>query len=1440
MTFRLAIGQISYVLHDSSRRGVPTAFTRSSKFPEWELKDLFQTHITMQQARDSRMEQEAAHQEVRWKALHHQFSQLQQEVHVRTTPAPNPGLGTSTQYGPTSPPSIRQTSQDFLQSSSSGQPVASPIPHQNVYFSGTKGATPATAVRGKARSAYVHMDIVESLDYQKVKTAILSKYDINSESYRLQFRSSEVGKDENPKELYVRLKELYHKWVQPQNRTKDQIGEVIVLEQFLRMLAPDLQIWIKERDPKTASEAAALADVFLSARQKNQVWTYNQWRGFKEPKTQATMSQVGTKITSEGKSVGDRGGPINQSPSQKFNSRKGVVCHQCGQEGHIKPRCPNNPSANTYLCCVPRPVLTEQRGVPLHYEAVVLNGQEVWALVDTGSMQSLVRTDLVSENLRNSVLKVPIRCIHGDEKRYSTADVHVEVQGQVYLLNVGLVDDLPYSMLLGQDLPVLCDLLPGRRDCNMAETRSMVKKREEDIQYVRALPFFGSDLDDRPGKSRKSKRQRRQDKFNFVANSTEEEPLSEQLKSHFVVLSDIGQLQQDDLEIGPLYREAQRHNSQESTEGHESKLFLQDGVLYRWQGTEAKMVVPQKARDLVLQLGHSVPWAGHLGRHKTIARIGRHFFWPSLRKDVGDFCRSCPKCQYTASRRPPKAPLEPLPVIGIPFEQLGMDVVGPLERSKTGNRYMLVINDYATRYPEVFPLKKVTAKNVALCLVQLFARVGFPRAIVTDQGSNFMSKLLKQVYQLLGIKGIRTTPYHPQTDGLVERFNQTLKQMLRKFVNDTGADWDQWLPYLLFAYREVPQASLGFSPFELLYGRDVRGPLALLEETWKGGHRITGSQSVVSYVLQMRERLESMTQLAHRNLIESQSQQRTWYDKKARARSFQPGAKVLVMLPTDNSKLLAKWQGPFDVIRKLGSTTYEIALPGQSRSKRVLHINLLKAWHERSDTGVEVLMLRRVEDEEEVCEQYLPIPSNVTLDLQHLSLHQQADIQGLCSPEVFKEIPGRTSLVQHDIVLCDGAVPRRRSYRVPERLLTSLKEELDQMLTMNIIEPSRSDWCSPVVLVPKKDGSLRFCVDLRYLNSVSRFDSYPTPRIDELIDRLGQAKWITTIDLCKGYWQVPLTAQSKELTAFRTPWGLYHFSVLPFGLHGAPATFQRLMDLVLSGLSDYAAAYLDDIIVYSASWEQHLQHLKQVFHRIQEAGLTINSSKFALAKKETEYLGYVVGKGVIKPQLQKIEAIQNCSLPETKTQIRSFLGMAGWYRRFVPNFSARVAPLTDLTRKNCPNQICWTEEAMEAFQDIKAAVCEEPVLYCPNFEEPFVLQTDASDIGIGAVLLQGGSDNRHPVAYVSRKLYPREVRYSTVEKECLAVKWALDTFRYYLLGREFTIETDHRPLQWMDRMRDTNARITRWYLSMQPYKFNIQHVPGKSNTTADFLSRLPA
>lgn len=1439
---------------------VPLVASASQNATVEELRDMFRAHMRMQQERDKRADQETARQENRWKALQHQFTLLQEEVHTRTTLTPVQPSGL--QYVPSSQggeqvdarDSSSDVSQAVEQPRAMTEPRLQPLNEDDdVEHFLTTFERIATACRwpridwavrlvplltGKARSAYVNMDINESLIYDSVKAAVLKKYDINPETYRLRFRSTDVGADETPKELYVRLKDTFNKWVQPQNRSKEEVAEVIIMEQYLRVLAPELQTWVKEHNPDSAARAAELADVFVAARRRGQPWSYNQWKAFKDPKrpSKPSVSPPKTSIIG-GKSVGDNGGLV--SGSLRTNP-KVIVCYQCGQEGHTKPRCPNRPSTHANLCGVPRPDDSTCRAeVSLHQVTVCLNGQEVSALVDTGCMQTLVKAELVPVHLWSHTSPVAIKCVHGDERFYPTANVYVQVQGQTYLMEVGLSPELPYPVVLGQDLPVLFDLLPLQA-CNAAVTRAMAKSEEVEVGLLGALPFFDSDLEAEPGKTRKSRSQRRCEKYRHAVvserESVPENPLG------YKVPSDIVELQKDDSIVGPLYRMVEKRTLTGQTEvkGGQGVFCLRKGILFRKRSPDPQLVVPREGRELVLSLGHSVPWAGHLGRYKTTARILRFFYWPGMRRDIALYCKTCPQCQQTSLRVPPRAPLEPLPVIGVPFDRLGMDIVGPLVKTKAGNRYMLVITDYATKYPEVFPLKSIKARAIAGSLIQLFSRVGFPKDIVTDQGSNFMSDLLRQVYKLLGIKGIRTTPYHPQTDGLTERFNQTLKQMLRKFVTDKSDDWDQWLPYLLFAYREVPQTSTGFSPFELLYGREVRGPLMLLKDMWGGEQDCVSPTNIVDYVVQMREKLEAMSTLAQEHMAEAQKRQKTWYDQKARTRNFEPGTQVLVMLPTDASKLTAKWQGPFKVLRKLGPVTYEVATPGQKRTKWTLHVNLLKEWSDRPRDAAGVFLIRKVEDEEEVEAQYLPVLAPSSMALSHLSKSQQLEIQSLCDPQVFQKRPGHTYLVEHDIVLREGACPKRMSYRIPERLLEALRKELDEMLAMNIVEPSKSEWCSPVVLVPKKDGSLRFCIDFRYLNSVSKFDSYPTPRIEDLIDRLGKANYLTTIDLAKGYWQVPLSARSRELTAFRTPWGLYHFCKMPFGLHGAAATFQRLMDQVLADLTDFTAAYLDDIVIYSSTWEEHLQHLQVVIDHIRSAGLTINPSKCSIAKAETEYLGYVIGQGVIKPQVKRVQAIQKCPLPQTKSQIRSFLGMANWYRRFVPNFSVRAAVLTDLTRKNCPNQIRWTGETEKAFQDIKNALCQGPVLCCPDFDRPFILQTDASDVGVGAVLLQGTQEDRHPVAYISRKLFPREVRYSTVEKECLAVKWALDTFKYYLLGREFVLETDHRALQWMNQMKDSNARITRWYLSVQPYRFSIQHVPGRDNATADFLSRLPA
>ncbi|KAL1269230.1 hypothetical protein QQF64_031519 [Cirrhinus molitorella] len=422
---------------------------------------------------------------------------------------------------------------------------------------------------------------------------------------------------------------------------------------------------------------------------------------------------------------------------------------------------------------------------------------------------------------------------------------------------------------------------------------------------------------------------------------------------------------------------------------------------------------------------------------------------------------------------------------------------------------------------------------------------------------------------------------------------------------------------------------------------------------------------------------------------------------------------------------------------------------------------MLKRWHERSSqpepTAIakKELLVRAVQEEDDVEEQYLPVHQHHhSLDLQHLDAEQRGQLLESIPHQLFLETPGKTDLVQHHIYLKDSKPIHQHAYRVPEKLLLTMKQEIETMLELGVIEQSSSEWNNPIVLVPKKDGTLRFCLDFRKLNAVSKFDPYPMPRVDDLIEKLGSAKFLTTLELCKGYWQIPLSPDSKELTAFKTPFGHYHFNVLPFELHGAPATFQRMIDHILQGTEDFAAAYLDDIVVFSKNW--HLQHLTEVLERIKSAGLTIRPDKCAIAKTETTYLGYKLGHGIIRPQLGKTEAIKHAERPTSKKQVRSFLGLVGWYRRYIPHFSARAVALTNLTKKDKPNKIVWTAECESAFNDLKDALCKEPVLQSPNFDQSFTVQTDASECGLGAVLLQGQSGELQPIAYISRKLLLRD------------------------------------------------------------------------------------
>lgn len=431
---------------------------------------------------------------------------------------------------------------------------------------------------------------------------------------------------------------------------------------------------------------------------------------------------------------------------------------------------------------------------------------------------------------------------------------------------------------------------------------------------------------------------------------------------------------------------------------------------------------------------------------------------------------------------------------------------------------------------------------------------------------------------------------------------------------------------------------------------------------------------------------------------------------------------------------------------------------------------------------------------------------------------------------------GCTTLVQHTITT-DSLPIKQRYYPVSPAMQKHIHAELDNMLKEGIIEPSQSPWSSPILMVPKKDGTFRFCVDYRRLNKVTKKDAYPLPYVSAILDRLRGAKYLSSLDIKSAYWQIPVDEASRDYTAFTVPGrGLFQFKRMPFGLTNAPATWQRLIDRVLGpDLEPHVFVYLDDIIIISEDFDQHLDILQKIFDRLATANLTLSRDKCQFCRSELRYLGYIVDKQGLRVDPDKVSAILNIPTPHTVSELRRFLGMASWYRRFIQDFSTLSSPLTDLLRKNRKWQ--WTENCQQAFQRLKECLVSAPILTCPDFEQPFVVQTDASAYGLGAVLTQTHQGKEQVICFLSRSLTKQERNYSTTERECLAVIWALEKLRPYLEGTRFTVITDHHSLLWLNNLKDPAGRLCRWAVRLQQHDFDIIHRKGKDHLVPDCLSR---
>ena len=1350
---------------------------------------------------------------------------------------------------------------------------------------------------GKARAVYSSLPVEESTHYDTVKLSILKAYELVPEAYRQRFRNTKRTEKQTYVEFGREKEMLFDRWCLSKNVNKDyvRLRQLVLIEEFKNCLPAELKTYIDEQKVENLHQAAVLADDYALThksvfRRSGELPPRTSPRDSSAtPQTGNGSSQTSTRTSNDP--------PLRRS--QQFAA--GPTCFYCKKKGHVMSECraleKKNQRVDPDLVIaqkaadwsgkeIEKPdkllkaVAAESGLSPFVSKGFVyLEGSEdkvpISLLRDTGATQSLILDSILPFSDKSStgisvllqgvemgVIRVPLHtiCLQSDV-----------VSGTVV---VGLRPTLPVtgiSMILGNDLAgdkVVGDLRVSDVPCVATEreqshlfpscaiTRAMTKAAEKAVQATQE-------------KSRPDERSDAVTESGVVMQETNRESeFSEQ--SRDVVLppglspSKLVVEQEQDREISSITRGALSES--EAVKVPVCYYVNSSNVLMRkWRPPNVpashewsivhQIVVPPPYRRDILVLAHDTPLAGHLGVEKTYRKVLAHFYWPGLHSDVRSFCRTCHVCQLAGkpNQHPPVAPLVPIPAIEEPFSRIIVDCVGPLPKTRAGNQYLLTLMCASTRFPEAIPLRNIKADKIVKALIKFFTFVGLPKVVQSDQGSNFMSGLFQSVMLQLGIRQVKSTAYHPQSQGALERFHQSLKSMLRTFCMTQKSDWDEGIPLLLFAARESTQESLGFSPFELVFGHLPRGPLKLLKESWLNNDN-DSSQSVITHVSDVRERLKVANELAQKNLKLSQGRMKLWYDKKARCRTFKPGDQVLVLLPLHGQPLQARYCGPYTVEQKISNVDYLIKTPGRRKEKRMCHINMLKPYHirEGNETPVAVAMNCVVQSKGEQeamtheCEEIGRSPRlknsevllNMEQKLSHLPVREREMLKDLLGEFVvlFPDVPRKTTVAVHDIDVGDTPPIKQHPYRVNPVKLKILRNEIDYMLKNGIIEQSQSQWSSPCVLVPKSDGTYRFCTDFRKINGVSKTDSYPIPRVDDCIDKIGQARYVSKFDLLKGYWQVPLTRRAQELSAFVTPDGLFQYRVMPFGLKNAPATFQRMINNVISGLVG-CDAYIDDLVLYSRSWEDHIELLRKFFCRLRDAQLTVNLSKSEFCRARVVFLGHIVGQGEVAPVASKVNAIVNFPTPDDKHAVMRFLGMAGYYRKFCYNFSTVAEPLTTLLQKR--QKFVWSNECQCAFEKIKSLLLSAPVLKAPDFGKPFKLQVDASDIGIGAVLLQEGHHGiNHPVSYFSQKFNKHQVNYSTTEKETLALLLSLQHFDVYLNSTS-TIEvyTDHNPLVFIDKMKNKNQRLLRWSLAFQEYSLRIRHIRGRDNIIADTLSR---
>ncbi|XP_071948879.1 uncharacterized protein [Antedon mediterranea] len=1154
------------------------------------------------------------------------------------------------------------------------------------------------------------MDV--NFDYETLKCTILEVFQLTPEHYRQKFRNLKRNDNESIRSYITKVGHNFDCWVRYSGIAADDaagISQLIIREQVLENIPNDMRQHLLQKKVLNTADFAREAEEFASI-------IPNYWQRHK-----LNNKQIGTNSHY-------RPQPYNSKPPRfdrptynrpRFNPPPSAPNHSAFNRPATNPQSqhqfrPNfNASYQQDLNSLNRPFIPQQ---PPRFS-------------NTQGRQNQ------NQRQKNQRPHDSLKCI-----TVHSGSSKTEPLNKAFLINgileekipttkfiVGVIEGLGSDGLLGNDLD------PEHKWDKPKDVLVVTRAQTRVLPEIKAQDCIRQYLEQNQTTSENVA-------LNFKESLDYNLPNTPEAKSLLHSdIKDLIKLQEKDETLKFIRSEVK---DKSCTKDQDVCFYKENGIIMRKcqpqtrfrKQIDDQIVVPQEYREHIINIAHDK--TGHLGVQKTQDRITQHFYWPGINYQVREHCKTCPQCQYLTKTKKQKQLLRPLPIIDIPFKRIGIDIAGPFCVTEDGNRYLLVLCDYATRYPEAIAIPDQTAVTVAQSLITVFSRVGLPSQIIHDQGTNFMSQIIVELCKKLGIEKIPTTPYHQQTNGLTERFIGTLKLMINSLSHVQRENWDRYIPLLLFSYREVPCEFTGYSPFHLLYGREIRGPLSLFKQGFLGENTQT---DIPSHLLGIAHNLTKWMASANHTKQKKQQKMKSYYDRSAKDIHYKVGEEVLIFLPEGAGKLDSKWQGPYKITKKVGEVDYEIHMPDKRKSHRIIHANLIKKWYTQEDARQISQCYCVTGVIQEIGNESLVQPVDYDLETQFLddsigpsykqtqtwkdvkiadsiSTKQKRELTNTLKKhtKAFSDVPGKTNVLTHTVKTTHETPIRQRAYRTPHSMMTKVKEEVDSMLSLGVIERSTSAYASPIVVVPKPNGDIRVCTDYRALNKITEFDPYPIPRIDQILDEVAKAKYISTLDLTKGFYQVPLDPQAKAKSAFVTPFGQFRgqfaYRVMPFGMMNSSATFQKLVDTVLIGCSAFCRQYIDDIAIFSNTWQDHLNHLDIVLSKISEAGLTIKPSKSKFANSTVNYLGHTIGDGQIKHMLDNIESVEKFPTPQTKKNV-----------------------------------------------------------IAPNFDKPFLLQTDASKAGIGAVLSQLDTDcNEHPIVYLSRRMLPNELNYSVAEQECLA------------------------------------------------------------------------